>query len=277
MGWPENYRKDGAVMETTSNLKIPLILGDKPLLRKHFNEALQTIDDNALPKTHADTKAHFEMWNPNTEYKKQDIVRTSTCPSWGFYMCTVTGKSGTTEPMGYGEGDIVIDGACTWVLKPFGGASVIKHQDLQNRNLPDQHTIAAITGLQAALNTGGAAGELKQITKLGVAAGDLVEITINNTLTFKLPAVEILKFIAGAQDQVITEFSFNTSDGSSFMVDNVAADSSPYVMFDGTVHLLNTYTYQMVQAKDWTGDGQYSEDTNIDDTVFKKIESGIGA
>jgi hypothetical protein len=120
MGWPENYRKDGAVMETTSNLKIPLISGDKPLLRKHFNEALQAIDDNALPRAHAKTKAHFEMWNPNTEYKKQDIVRTSACPSWGFFVCESAGKSAQSEPIGYGIGDKVLDGGVGWVLKGFG-------------------------------------------------------------------------------------------------------------------------------------------------------------
>jgi len=39
-------------MEMTSNLKIPLVPGDKPLARQRFNEALQTIDKNALSITH---------------------------------------------------------------------------------------------------------------------------------------------------------------------------------------------------------------------------------
>ena len=140
-------------MATTKNLNIPLVPSDQPLLRQRFNEALQAVDDNALPKAHADTKAHFDMWQPTKEYKKQDVVRTSTCPSWGFFMCKTLGTSGTTEPSGYGEGDIVADGTCTWVLKLLGGATVIKHQDLQGRNLPDQHTIAAITDLQSVLDS----------------------------------------------------------------------------------------------------------------------------
>lgn len=137
----------------TKELGLPLILKSDIVLREKINATFQKIDAVVLPKTHADTKAHFDMWQPNKDYKKQDVVRSSTCPSWGFFMCKTPGTSGTTEPSGYGEGDIVADGTCTWVLKLFGGATVIKHQDLQGRNLSDQHTIAAITDLQSVLDS----------------------------------------------------------------------------------------------------------------------------
>lgn len=107
-------------MEMTSNLKIPLVPGDKPLARQRFNDALQAIDENALPIAHAQTKAHFDLWKPETIYKKQDVVRTSTSPSWGFFVCEAPGKSAGTEPTAYGDGDKVIDGTVQWVLKRFG-------------------------------------------------------------------------------------------------------------------------------------------------------------
>jgi hypothetical protein len=139
-------------MANTTNLNIPLLAGDKPLLRQQFNNALEAIDENALPGSHADSKAHFAMWQPSIAYKKQDVVRTPTCPSWGFYMCSIAGTSGTSVPIGYGEGDTIADGTATWVLKLFGGATSIKHGDLTGRNLTDQHTISAITDLQSALD-----------------------------------------------------------------------------------------------------------------------------
>lgn len=110
-----------AEQEKTANLGLPRILGDKPLARQQFNAAIDEVDKKALGVTHADNKSHFDMWKPKTKYEKQAAVRTSTCPSWGFYMCDVPGTSGTSEPIGYGEGDIIDDGSCRWVLKMFGG------------------------------------------------------------------------------------------------------------------------------------------------------------
>ncbi len=110
-----------AELEKTPNLGIPRILGNQPLVRQQFNGAIDELDKQALSVNHAATKAHFELWKANTTYKIQDIVRTSTCPSWGFYMCTTPGTSGTNEPQGYGEGDEITDGTCVWKLKLFGG------------------------------------------------------------------------------------------------------------------------------------------------------------
>lgn len=140
------------MLDTTTNLSIPLLKGTTMVSKTAINDALQDIDANALPKSHADSKSHFDMWKPGTEYEKKASVRTLTCPSWGFFMCSVGGTSGTTEPVGYGEGDVLVDGTATWVLKPFGGFTNIKHSDLTGRNLDDQHEISAITGLQTALD-----------------------------------------------------------------------------------------------------------------------------
>ncbi len=137
---------------TTKNLGIPLILGSDYVMKDKINDSIKTIDNVVLSQSHADSKAHFDMWQPNTAYKKQDVVRTPTCPSWGFYMCIVAGISAIVEPQGYGEGDSITDGTVTWVLKLFGGSTSIKHSDLTGRNLENQHEIKAITGLQEVLD-----------------------------------------------------------------------------------------------------------------------------
>lgn len=105
---------------TTAKLKIPLIDGAKPLLTRQFNAALQAVDKNALPIKHAENRAHFELWQEKKAYKKKDIVRTVTCPSWGFWLCAKEGTSANIEPVGYGEGDTFADGTVSWVLKRFG-------------------------------------------------------------------------------------------------------------------------------------------------------------
>ena len=118
-------------MTTTAKLEIPLIDGAKPLLTRQFNDALQAIDKNALPRKHAESRAHFELWQAGKAYKKKDVVRTSTCPSWGFWICEKAGTSASVEPLGYGEGDTFADGTASWVLKRFGtgegGGSSTEH------------------------------------------------------------------------------------------------------------------------------------------------------
>lgn len=109
----------------TDLLKIPLIKGTDPAKKETLNGILESIDSLVLSAKHAETKAHFDLWQPETDYAKQDVVRTPTCPNWGFYLCTEAGRSGKTEPEGYGEGDKITDGTCKWVLKLFGGASAV--------------------------------------------------------------------------------------------------------------------------------------------------------
>lgn len=149
-------------MALTENLQIPLLDGTDPFRKETYNDIFIEIDKKALAATHKMSKAHFDLWQPDTAYKKQDVVRTESCPNWGFYMCTTAGISGKTEPQGYGEGDILDDGTCQWTLKLFGGATLIKHQSLVGRNSPNQHTIAAITDLQDLLDKKASKDELQK-------------------------------------------------------------------------------------------------------------------
>lgn len=85
---------------TTTNLQIPLLEGSMVFSTDSFNDAFKSIDANALAKPHAAEKSHWDLWKPNTTYKKQDVFRTTTIPSWGFWEVTKAGTSGTMEPVG---------------------------------------------------------------------------------------------------------------------------------------------------------------------------------
>lgn len=146
-------------MATTKKLKIPLLNGSDPFRRKAFNEAFEQVDEQALPIQHESSNAHFAMWKAKTVYKIKDAVRTPTCPSWGFYSCTIAGISGSSEPQGYGAGDIITDGSVTWELKELGGGSKV-HKNLTGRSEVDQHPIQAITGLKDALDAAATKAEL---------------------------------------------------------------------------------------------------------------------
>ena len=108
-----------------------------------------------------------------------------------------------------------------------------------------------------------------QVTKLNASANEIVEIPITTTTTFNLPPVDVLKFIAGSQNQVLTSCEFNLTDASKFSVDGIT--NSPYTVFDGNMYLNTNYSFPMVIKTGWTESGQYSEDNNIDDTKFKII------
>ena len=209
-----------AELEKTPNLGIPRILGNQPLVRQQFNGAIDELDKQALSVNHATTKAHFDLWKANTTYKLQDIVRTSTCPSWGFYMCTTPGTSGTSEPQGYGEGDEITDGTCVWKLKLFGGPTSINHGDLKFRNQPDQHSIEAITGLLEALS--------------GKATPADIETAINNLIDGAPEALDTLKEIADAlknNDDVVAQI-INTLAEKVDKVEEKGLSSNDYVNAD---------------------------------------------
>lgn len=117
--------------------------------------------------------------------------------------------------------------------------------------------------------SGGSGSSYSQVTKLNANVNDVVEIPITTTTTFNLPPVEVLKFTAGSQNQVLTSCEFNMSDANKFSVDGIT--NSPYIVFDGNMYLNTDYSFPMIIKAGWTASGQYSEDTNIDDTKFKII------
>lgn len=122
-------------------------------------------------------------------------------------------------------------------------------------------------------NIGEAAGlSLKQVSKMGVVGSTdspyIVDISIN-TVDFKVPRVNVLKWQPSAEQDIIkTLNSFSNSEADDFEHDDMIA-------FDDTAHLKTEYNYQMQYIGDIeTDNGEYS--CEIDKSIFKSIEDMQG-
>jgi hypothetical protein len=89
--------------------------------KENVNHALEAIESNALPNTHADSCVHWVGWKPNAEHILIDVIRLTNTPSWGYLECTTAGTTGSSEPeCPFNPGDTVTDGSVVWTLKRIG-------------------------------------------------------------------------------------------------------------------------------------------------------------
>ncbi|WP_371366318.1 hypothetical protein SRRS_07300 [Sporomusa rhizae] len=138
-------------MANTENLLIPLLEGDHLVNRDGINTAMETIDLNALPKTHKDSSVHWDSWAAGKSHFLKDVIRLEEMPSWGYLECTTAGTSGEIPPVcPYGPGDSISDGSIVWTLQQINGE--VRHGSLLGRTYPNQHPISAITGLDGELS-----------------------------------------------------------------------------------------------------------------------------
>lgn len=119
---------------------------------------------------------------------------------------------------------------------------------------------------------GGISGTLgySQITKMGVSMPMLVNIPIEETVTFCTPPVEVLKFAQGAQGQMVNLITFDSGDGIKFLYNT---DS---IVFNGTMELNYNYTINMSQPSmitDGTAVGYISESEEIDMSKYKNVSN----
>ena len=91
-----------------------------------------------MPIAHKESKMHWPMWEKEKAYQKQDVFRTETIPSWGFWEVTKAGTSGTTAPVGYGDGDTATNGSCELILRRLTkGGSTVDDWRLWKKFLPN--------------------------------------------------------------------------------------------------------------------------------------------
>ncbi|MBU3185672.1 signal peptidase II [Clostridium estertheticum] len=109
-------------------------------------------------------------------------------------------------------------------------------------------------------------GGMKQISKMGIVGSPtvpyIVEIPIN-TLDFKVPQVNLLKYELGTQNVIITKNTFANGDSSEFKEDE-------NIIFDGKVHLKTEYVQDYAVARDETTFVEYA--TTLDLSKFKNVE-----
>jgi hypothetical protein len=134
---------------------------------------------------------------------------------------------------------------------------VVYSEDLQKFTTIDIGNIGDVAGLS-----------LKQISKMGITGSTdtpyEVDISIN-TVDFKVPRVNVLKWQPSAEQDVIkTLNSFSNSESSDFESDDMIA-------FDDTAHLKTEHNYPMQYIGDiGTDNGEYG--CEIDKSIFKSIE-----
>ena len=153
----------------TPNLNIPLLQSNTAVSRSGINAGFQAVDNNALPKTHAQKDVHWEGWAASAAFSLHDVIRLDTMYSWGYLECTTAGTTGTAQPAcPYGENDTVTDGTVVWTLRRIGSGSggTTVHNQLTGRDATGAHPIAAITGLQTAIDAKANASEVYSKTDI---------------------------------------------------------------------------------------------------------------
>lgn len=86
--------------------------------------------------------------------------------------------------------------------------------------------------------------ELHQVTKLGVTAPLEVEIKINQTNDFKMPDVNVLKYVPGTSNQIVDVCTFDENNELDFEPNN-------NVQFDGVMRLKTTFEQPMIKTGDF--------------------------
>lgn len=109
-----------------------------------------------------------------------------------------------------------------------------------------------LTAIENSANTGAEGSLTNQATKMNITASVgspyIEEFSILANPTFKRPPIEVLKFVAGGQNQVTTICNFDNGDSSSFDA------NASYVVFDGTMHLKTSSTVAMTNEGTLSGD-----------------------
>lgn len=85
-----------------------------------------------------------------------------------------------------------------------------------------------------------------------------------NTVDFKMPQVNVLKFVIGDENVIKTLNTFSNSENTSFQTDD-------YIELDDTAHLKTTYDNVMQYERDLDNGTEVS--CNIDKSIFKSIDS----
>lgn len=112
--------------------------------------------------------------------------------------------------------------------------------------------------------SGGSNADYKQITKLNITAPKTELISINVTNTFAKPPCEILKFVGGENDVVVTLCDFDNNDSTDF-------EDNEFLTFDGNMSLKTIYDI-VVSTPTQLVKGYCSITEDIDLTKFKSVE-----
>ncbi|MGU9539661.1 signal peptidase II [Clostridium tepidum] len=127
----------------------------------------------------------------------------------------------------------------------------------------DTGKFTTIDGAEAGDITG--AG-MKQVSKMGIVGSPEEPRIINipiNTIDFKVPRVNLLKYDLGDQDVIVTKNRFTNGEANDFEEDDM-------VVFDGKAHLKTDHVSNFTFNREMDTKNEYT--ITIDKTKFKKVE-----
>lgn len=176
--------------------------------------------------------------------------------------------------------DSVISNKTGWtsqkIQKEIVSKRITKFQELEDvdvSNKKDKQLVAysedtgkftTIDGIEAGNITGSG---MNQVSKMGIVGTVLQPRIVNipiNTIDFKFPRVNVLKYdTEGTQDQIITKNEFTSGESNDFIQDDM-------MVFDGKAHLKTEHIQDYTVTKDEETFKEYS--TTIDLSKFKNIE-----
>ncbi|EES50804.1 signal peptidase II [Clostridium botulinum] len=109
-------------------------------------------------------------------------------------------------------------------------------------------------------------GGMKQISKMGIVATPETPKIVNipiNTIDFKVPKVNLLKYDLGTQNIIATKNEFTNGESNDFVADDM-------IIFDGKAHLKTEHIQDYTVTKDEETFTEYS--TVLDLSRYKSIE-----
>ncbi|MBU3208506.1 signal peptidase II [Clostridium algidicarnis] len=127
----------------------------------------------------------------------------------------------------------------------------------------DTQKFTTIDGVEAGEITG--AG-MKQISKMGVIGTSVEPKIVNipvNTLDFKVPRVNVLKYDLGTQNIIVTKNGFTNGESNDFVDDDM-------MIFDGKAHLKTEHAQDYIVSKDEETFVEHVTTLNLSE--FKLIE-----
>ena len=135
---------------------------------------------------------------------------------------------------------------------------VIYSADQQKFTTVDLQNIGDTTGLS-----------LNQVSKMGVTGSTTTPYEVDipiNTVDFKVPKVNVLKYLPVNDNIIKTLNNFSNSESNDFQSDEM-------VTFDDTAHLQTNYNYSMTQTTDNTNLATGEYEIEIDKSIFKEIDN----
>lgn len=125
----------------TPRLNIKLIQAVEQFIDESFNNVILDIDNKVVGIAHLTSGAHWEVWEKETNYEVNDVVRWVNMKSHQYAKCITSGSSGSVSPASNVTGSMVNDGTAVWLIKSLtdsdgssGGISIWQGTKSYTRN-----------------------------------------------------------------------------------------------------------------------------------------------